>query len=624
MRRAYLTLLYFVCMLQLGACTIYQSPANTTVSITFAVPASKQTIYAPLITAFQQKHPNIIIATVAVNGNQDLATLAITADTAVVDYLAPTAVTSGFLYDMTPLAEVDASFERADFYPGALPSSGQPLIMLPLSLRVPLLAYNKEVWANQRLSPVNPTWTWDDLQAAVKRLAQPQRDGQTHYGWLDGAHGAVAASGALAAAGIDVVNTPIATINLDIPAGGVVLNSVADLVSTGALYLPSADQQAPIPEEASKLIQDQRLALWPAGQIATNGLPFKVGIAPLPAGSTTLAGAGGGFVMSNGTRHAQEAWQWLSFLSHQQIPPTTESIDLVPARPSLAEQSGFWKTRDPEVVSALQTALARTDAPIRTLDWRVATALQTALKEVVDGADAASALRTAQEYVVQQRGQVAPADPQALSIPTPVPTSTTLTRINFWYPYNPDKIAQLARTFHEQHPEIEVILTRRDFTSPSLTNLAATNDCFGALAGRFKPEDAPALLDIQTLIQADLQFPRSDFLPLTLLPYQQQGKLYALPSSLEVTTLWYRPDIFSTAQLQTPTAQWTIDDFINAAQRIRKVGERSQTPAYGFAGNRPSDLMAFLDRAGVSPTSNESGSARPRFDDERLQSALQS
>ena len=69
----------------------------------------------------------------------------------------------GLLYDLTPLIDGDSSFDRDDFYPGALSSSTSAsgaIYKLPQTLYVPLLFYNKDLWAARNLAAPTPGWTW--------------------------------------------------------------------------------------------------------------------------------------------------------------------------------------------------------------------------------------------------------------------------------------------------------------------------------------------------------------------------------------------------------------------------------------------------------------------------------
>ena len=70
------------------------------------------------------------------------------ADTVSAPFVRPEDTTAGLLRDLAPLIEGDPTFDRDDFYAGALGTPGQSgIYAIPQTLRVDLLNYNKELWA---------------------------------------------------------------------------------------------------------------------------------------------------------------------------------------------------------------------------------------------------------------------------------------------------------------------------------------------------------------------------------------------------------------------------------------------------------------------------------------------
>ncbi|MFN8379746.1 MAG: sugar ABC transporter substrate-binding protein [Anaerolineae bacterium] len=63
------------------------------------------------------------------------------------------------------------------------------------------------------------------------------------------------------------------------------------------------------------------------------------------------------------------------------------------------------------------------------------------------------------------------------------------------------------------------------------------------------------------------------YYPKALEAFQYEGQQLALPESFSTVLLFYNKDLFDQAGIEYPTAEWTWDDAIAAAQAIRGLGE---------------------------------------------------
>jgi multiple sugar transport system substrate-binding protein len=86
--------------------------------------------------------------------------------------------------------------------------------------------------------------------------------------------------------------------------------------------------------------------------------------------------------------------------------------------------------------------------------------------------------------------------------------------------------------------------------------------------------------------------------------------------------LTYNPDAFTAAGLEPPAAGWTIDQFLDAAQRLTSGDEKDKR--YGFASLATSaqDLLFFLRMNGVSAASGSGDSIAPTFTDPQVAQAV--
>ncbi|MBW4438124.1 MAG: sugar ABC transporter substrate-binding protein [Pleurocapsa minor GSE-CHR-MK-17-07R] len=77
-----------------------------------------------------------------------------------------------------------------------------------------------------------------------------------------------------------------------------------------------------------------------------------------------------------------------------------------------------------------------------------------------------------------------------------------------------------------------------------------------------------ALLDISDLVSAD-----APFYPRALEAFQYEGAQMALPATFSTVLMFYNADLFDQAEVAYPTADWTWEDAIAAAQAIRALGD---------------------------------------------------
>ncbi len=63
--------------------------------------------------------------------------------------------------------------------------------------------------------------------------------------------------------------------------------------------------------------------------------------------------------------------------------------------------------------------------------------------------------------------------------------------------------------------------------------------------------------------------------------YSFDGKNYAVPKDVDTIALWYNKTMFDEAGLDYPTADWTWEDLVDAAQKLT-IKEGNETVQYGF------------------------------------------
>ena len=653
-RRNTLLILTIITLFVLSACNIQgtppqaiHTPTEEVATIGFAVQEFERATYEPLVTQFNADNPDIRVQLVSIEtlydfNAEDMSFSEYTrrivsgADTALFSSVDISVIEPGLLTDLTPLMEADASFDQEDFYPGALDivSQGNSTYIIPQQIQVPLLAYNKDMWSASGLPQPDLAWSWPDLLASAEQLAQTRSDDIEVYGLLEFGSGSLFLLSELDQTGTNLLQTPAEDIQLDNPAVVAALEQLKTLADTGALFVEHNGQELGI-DQATDLVLDQRAGMWNADILANGDTlespSFEIGILPYPYLQLPFGSPAQGLVMSAGTQHPEKAWRWLSFISQQQIDSPfqqTSDITSIPARRSIAEQTGYWDNLDADTSAAIQAALdlPRTSA---TLDYQMLGSLfqglNTATNRVMSNEQTpAEALRATQstfeEHLTEiNSGQSATPEIGAVIVPTSVPNAsaedTSTIIFNADAGFDTVALRDLADTFNDNNPDlfVEVVSLRSSSELPNISELATSADCF-ATWGAPDTDELTAIQDIQPLIDTDATFNREDYPAALLAPFQQRDGLYGLPNTITLRTLSYNKEAFETAGLEPPNASWTLDDFLNAAQQL--TGESGGEQRYGYAAggfHQVSDLRYFLSQFGAELATNNY--TQPNFTD---------
>jgi multiple sugar transport system substrate-binding protein len=616
--------------------------AEAPVTIGFGGQEIERQVYQPLISAFNAQNPGIhvqfvsldsvIEANDAANGGTNGLLRAVTsaADTAAF-FVTPADIKNKYVQDLKPFMDADATFNSADYYPGALELFGQDagIYAMPQTLPIPLLSYNKDLWAARGLAAPKPDMSWSDLTAFAEQLAQKRGDKIDTYGMIDQQGGVLALSAELNAVGINIATTPRDQLQLEQPEFATALKHVVDLIKSGAIYVqPQA--QSSTPGVAQQLILDQQIGLWPPDALfdgPKDATPsFGIGTVAFPNPVLPFSGSPRAYLMSAGTSHQLEAWRWLSFLSHQPVSLPYERPDRpdrVPARTSVAEQSGYWSKLDAETKAVVTAALAHPPPPLAAFDAPSVPLIGRVLADAVRGTQPIAQILHAAQSTLNL--QIASAQPTptpdgapvivAPQVPDVAPAgATTITFSSLGL--GADQTRRIVEKFNRANTGVFVKLRNIDPSkqTPQLADLAGSSDCFD-WAGPPVGSDVGGLLDLQPLVDADASFQLADYPAALLAPFKRSSALYGLPYKVDFRLLAYNETAFDRAGLPHPTADWTPDDFLNTAQHLTS-GSGAQK-LYGFVApdDQSEPLLFFLRRFGASLVRQSNSGQQPNFSD---------
>jgi ABC-type glycerol-3-phosphate transport system substrate-binding protein len=154
---------------------------------------------------------------------------------------------------------------------------------------------------------------------------------------------------------------------------------------------------------------------------------------------------------------------------------------------------------------------------------------------------------------------------------------------------------KLLDEFTASHPGIHVQTVTKDAFLPSPTGgldayLKAVNDYVSSAdvlsvdGSSLSPTATRGgyFLDLTPLIATDNTLDSADFYPAVWRSFQWDNKTWALPSGASATVLSYRPDAFDKAQIAYPDSKWTVDDFVNAVDKLTQKDANGKVTVPGL------------------------------------------
>lgn len=263
----------------------------------------------------------------------------------------PTWAGQGYLENINPLIERD-KLDTTDFYKGLLDMFryNGALYGLPRDNDTKVIYVNKELLKDAGIELPKAGWSWQDLREAARKLTKRDASGNvTQYGfafepnwwrlwvWQNG--------GAL----YDNFSPPMppTKLLLDSPEGIEAMQFWADLINIDKVTPSFAEMNSG--DKIAELFKTRKLAMafGNHSQVALYGqtMGLKWDVVPLPAAKKRVNILGGaGYVMSKSSKHKEEAWTFLKWLTG----PVGQAIFadtgvMVPSRKSVREDNIYLR-----------------------------------------------------------------------------------------------------------------------------------------------------------------------------------------------------------------------------------------------------------------------------------------
>lgn len=630
-----------------------QPSSSEPVGITFGAQESDRKTFEPLIETFNSANPDVRVQFVSLDDayesadaeldpSADIHNIVTAADTAITYGITTDAVRKGYLGDLKPLMDTDASFDRDDFYPAALAGATRSdgIYILPRTMYVPLLTYNETAWLARGVPLPTPDWTWNDLFAAAQQLARVRGNTVEFYGLAD-LNGVTPLFAELERTDTRIIDAT-GQVRIDQPAVADAISRVAALSQSGAFYLFAPGGQIFSGGQADTLILEQKVGMWSpfmaVDVIDRTKQLFTTKTVPLPLVDDGSLYSVSGYIMSSGTQNTQAAWRWLAYLSSQPVQlkyEPTDSAGVLPARQSVAKQLGYWENRaadgSKEAVEAVLNRPLRVERSANILQSYMV--LNQALAAVItNGVTGETAVREAQAAYDQETMQVqqtatAAGPPPSIVVATPRPQLTTaaVTTVRVAASgLDTTAVRAFVDQFNEQSPEMQMEVVELAETSSSIgrtlfQTMANTADI--VLWTGSPPDAADVTLDLQPFIDADFSFAVPDYPSSLLARLKRSTKLIGLPIGMNLRVLAYNPDAFAQSGVAVPDAQWTLNSFIDVAQQLTSNADpRRQV---GFAGGGVDTLTFFLNRLNAPLTTGEGEALALNYTDTQVVQAIQ-
>jgi multiple sugar transport system substrate-binding protein len=161
-------------------------------------------------------------------------------------------------------------------------------------------------------------------------------------------------------------------------------------------------------------------------------------------------------------------------------------------------------------------------------------------------------------------------------------------QVVFLYPIAEDRplTEKLIATFEAKHPDIHIevrAVPGNQYQAKIKTLVAAGEppDVFVCGDVTF-PYLRPFVADLSDFCRRDAkEIGFDDYFPAVRRAFTTDGHIYFLPQAFNVSLLYYNKALFRAANQPFPTADWTWDDYIRAAQRLTKRGPDGQVSVWG-------------------------------------------
>ncbi len=600
-----------------GPDAIDTAPAITQteqMTITLAVDGSGLNRYRPLIEAFEEENPHIrvrLVNTGEVADPDESGIRALATSFDVFPYSPNRQGETQYLLDLRPLLDLDPQFDTADFLPGLLPPTTEPLWAIPIGAAYYLTFFDKSAFDEAGRPYPDLDWTTDDFLDAALALTVREGDEVTRWGYVPGQMRYPPLLASQLAAPLTTADGSLRLADPDVAAA---VQWLGDLFTVHEVspwleeYKLAERRSGSGGQTASVLINSGQAAMWHFTHLLFDASDENVGVTAVPQSQHGLAAEPilYGFGVSRGTAHPEAAWQLLHYLSRQ--PPQDVAllpVGPVPARRSVAAANSYWEQLPDNLAPTLRYTAENNTAP--RIPYQVVDLLQEALVAYIDD-DMPVNVTLGQLPVTSDT----PSEPEVIVVPDVEPEPIDdVVQVTFVTTAR-ERYRLLANQFHESHPDIRVrVVEMSNLRGANLLNEVSVGDCFiGGAHHRQDEELQAAILPLDPFLELDSSLQTDEFYPRLIELLTRDGQLWGIPAVATAPSLYYNRQLFAEANLPPPSPDWTMADFLEVAQQLTH-GE-GETKQYGYARGWPYIPEEAVQIFGIEVVDHSAGI--PHFD----------
>jgi multiple sugar transport system substrate-binding protein len=178
----------------------------------------------------------------------------------------------------------------------------------------------------------------------------------------------------------------------------------------------------------------------------------------------------------------------------------------------------------------------------------------------------------------------------------------------------------LAFQFNEQYPHLTVELRPKEWDDLNDLRAGDADVLVGTAFTLRRLWEQDGLLSLDPFIQQDRSFDLNDFYPGTVELFTGEGRVWALPSGVNLMVMYYNQDLFDRRGVAYPDVGWTWNDFLNVSLALRDP----DTGMFGYAlAQMPLDPIMFIYQHGGRIFDDLQNPTRVTFDDPLTIEALE-
>ncbi len=537
---------------------------------------------------------------------------------------------ANLLLDLLPLVEADSQFYVDDYYPGALATGyvDGRLVAIPIGLEFDVLIYDPRQLVEAGAPLPADGWTWEDLMNTARAVGRYQASVGDGIVFVEDAEYSslllnwIQEQVSFYKEDIDGTFVP----ELDRPEMQSAVSNACDAMTELAVGVDSQSHSY-LDYRPLVYLQDGKAAMLRyslAGFRRQHSQYPNLAVAAFPqpnfSRDLTMFGA---LTISRGTAHQQAVWQWVRFLSQQNVFSRIIGGDDLPARRSVAKDLQAWEALDVETEQVIRAILdGQTDSetkqnqdPLRiVLDNLLNALFETCFLGTAPGTTLAEAQQVAMDKVSTWYAERD--DPlEAFNIvPPPIPDGLSQVLKSLMLHSNEQTYLAAAQEFETSHPGWSI----QQIVTGGLDGQVA--DC---VSGQTSNYGAVMFLNLQQVLfpiasigELDPSLRDESFFPQAIEAVSWHGQLIGVPTGIQPLVLYYNSEVFAQLGLAAPTSDWTIADVLDAAEEIAAAN-----PMWlGYAPRTGTEVRFILEQQGIRLFDDK---AYPRFTEPDVLQAIE-